>query len=126
MRTSRDIVAVVDDDAAVLGSLEFLLDSMGFSVEIFSSADEFLARFRDRSAGFSCLVVDYNMPGLTGLDLVKRLRADGHSIPALLITAAPTPEISRIATEIGIEKMIAKPIPDDELLAFVRRAEGSR
>jgi two-component system response regulator FixJ len=111
---------------AVLGSLEFLLDSMGISVEIFSSADEFLARLRDRNAGFSCLVVDYNRPGLTGLDLVKQLRADGHSIPAILITAAPTPEIFRIATEIGLEKVIAKPVPVDELVAFVRGAEALR
>jgi FixJ family two-component response regulator len=126
MPNSPAIVAVVDDDAGVRESLKFLLEVSGFFVEIFPSATDFLRRFRDNRGRFRCLVVDYNMPGLTGLDLVGQLRADGHSICAMLVTGAPTPEISRRAAEIGIEKVLAKPIPDDELLAFASAAARSQ
>jgi FixJ family two-component response regulator len=123
MPNSPAIVAVVDDDAGVRESLKLLLEVSGFLVEIFPSATDFLRRFRDNHGRFRCLVVDHNMPDLTGLDLIGRLRADGHSISALLATGALTPEIARRAAEIGIEKVLAKPIPDDELLAFAGAAE---
>jgi FixJ family two-component response regulator len=125
MSTSPGIIAVVDDDAGVRGSLKFLLEAVGFLVEIFSSADEFLRQFCNGHERFRCLIVDHHMPNLTGLDLVSRLRADGHSIAVMLITAAPTLEISRRAAEIGIEKVLAKPVPDDELVAFASKAENS-
>jgi FixJ family two-component response regulator len=125
MATSSGIIAIVDDDVDVLDSLEFLLEAEGFSVEIFSSADAFLRQFQERHEHFSCLIVDHHMPECTGLELVNRLRADGHSISVMLITAALTPGISRTAAEIGIEKVLAKPVADDELVAFVSNSDRS-
>jgi two-component system response regulator FixJ len=125
MATSPGTVAIVDDDPGVLDSLKFLLEAEGFSVDIFPSADAFLRQFQGGHERYSCLIVDHHMPDVTGLDLVNRLRADGHSISAMLITAALTPAISRTAAEIGVEKVLAKPVPDDELVAFASNADRS-
>jgi two-component system response regulator FixJ len=124
MAISSGIIAIVDDDSAVRDSVQFLLETEGFSVETFQSAQDFLERFRQSHERFSCLIVDHHMPDVTGLDLVSRLRADGHSISVMLITAGLTPAISRTAAEIGIEKVLAKPVSDDELVAFASKAEG--
>ena len=70
----RRTVAVVDDDQAVRDSLRFLLEVIGYTVEIFASAAEFLqANVRH----FACLILDHHMPNMTGLELARRLRADG-------------------------------------------------
>ena len=70
----RRTVAVVDDDHAVRDSLRFLLEVIGYTVEIFASAAEFLqANVRH----FACLILDHHMPNMTGLELAGRLRADG-------------------------------------------------
>lgn len=123
MVSSSGIIAIVDDDAAVRDSVQFLLETEGFSVETFPSADDFLKRFAESQERYSCLIADHHMPNITGLELVNRLRANGHSISAMLITAALTPAISRTAAEIGIEKVLAKPVSDDELVAFAGKAE---
>ena len=125
MVTSSGTIAIVDDDAAVRDSVKFLLETEGFSVETFASAHDFLNRFSEAQEHFSRLIVDHHMPNVTGLDLVNQLRTGGHSIAVMLITAGLTPAISRTAAEIGIEKVLAKPVSDDELVAFASQAEPS-
>ena len=87
---SNRVVAVIDDDLAVLDSMKFLLELDGFSVATYDSASAFL---NDVSADPVCLIADQHMPSITGLDLAARLRADGTMIPVLLITGAPSPAI---------------------------------
>lgn len=109
-------VAVVDDDAAVLDSLRFLLEVAGHTVATYESAAAFLA---DRMTKHACLILDHHMPEMTGLELAARLRAARTAIPVLLITGASSPAIASRAGELGIELVLEKPPNEDDLLGFV-------
>ena len=115
-KTSGGTVAVVDDDPAVLDSLKFLLEVTGHRVAIYASAAEFL---QNPAEQLSCLILDHQMPQMTGLELVARLRNDGLSIPILLITGSLSQAIVTRAAELGIAKVLEKPLNDDDLVNFV-------
>ncbi|HTI81157.1 MAG TPA: response regulator [Acetobacteraceae bacterium] len=110
-------VAVVDDDDAVRDSLRFLLEAAGFSVATFGSAAQFLneASFEN----LSCLVVDQHMPGLTGLQLINNLRSQGAKLPVALITGSPSADLLRQASELGVARVLEKPLNDELLLHFL-------
>jgi two-component system response regulator FixJ len=111
------VVAVIDDDLAVLESLKFLLELSGFKVAAYSSASAFLD---DRGTDPVCLIVDQHMPAMTGLELVGRLRADGPSVPVLLITGSPSPNILARAAQLGVAAVMEKPTGEGDILRFVR------
>ncbi len=111
-----DIVAVIDDDPAVLDSLRFLLEATGHRVVTYSSAATFLA---DCGTPPACLILDQHMPQMTGLELAAELRAIGHGIHILLITASASPAIIARAAQLGIERVLEKPLREDDLLSFV-------
>jgi two-component system response regulator FixJ len=115
--TEDRVVAVVDDDIAVVDSIRFLLELEGHKVRTYNSAAGFLV---DRGTLPACLIADQHMPGITGLDLVARLRGDGVDIPVLLITGAPSPAIAARAAQLGVEAVLDKPPAEDELLRFVK------
>jgi two-component system response regulator FixJ len=110
------IVALVDDDPAVLDSLKFLLEVLGCQVATYGSAPAFVA---GRGTGPSCLIVDQHMPGMTGLELAQKLRDEGTSVPILLITGSPSPAIVARAAQLGVEAVLEKPPDEDDLLKFV-------
>ena len=116
VENKRGVVAVVDDDPAVLESLKFLLELSGHAVTTYASAGAFLA---DRDADPDCLILDHHMPTMTGLELVARLRGAGLGIPMLLITGSPSPAILARALALGVEKVLEKPPGADDLLDFV-------
>ncbi len=108
-------VAVVDDDHAVRDSLRFLLEVIGYPVQIFPSAADFLqANVRH----FACLILDHHMPNMTGLELARKLRANGAAIPILLITGSPAPVMTAGAAELGI-KILDKPPDEEALIDFI-------
>ena len=109
-------VAIVDDDAAVRDSLRFLLEIIGYSVETFASAAEFLKTDKQHLA---CLFLDYQMPEMSGIELAERLRADGSDIPILLITGSSSPAIVARAAELGITRVLEKPPTEEDLLDFI-------
>ena len=112
----RRTVAIVDDDYAVRDSLRFLLEVIGYAVETFASAAEFLqANVRH----FACLILDHHMPNMTGLELAEKLRADGAVIPILLITGSPSPAIVARAAELDIYRVLEKPPSDEDLIDFI-------
>jgi len=115
-KTSSGTVAVVDDDPAVLDSLKFLLEVTGHRVAVYASAAEFL---QDHAAQLSCLILDHQMPQMTGLELIARLRNDGMSIPILLISGSLSQAIVARAAELGVEKVLEKPLNDEDLVNFV-------
>jgi two-component system, LuxR family, response regulator FixJ len=115
-------VAIVDDDHAVRDSLQFLLEIVGYRVETFASAAEFLKGEKQRIA---CLILDYHMPEMTGLELAERIRADGASIPILLVTASPSSTILARAAEVGVNRVLEKPATEEDLLDFVDAATKS-
>jgi len=114
------IVAIVDDDHAVLDSLKFLLEVIGYQVATYASAEAFLDRGKADGAGApACLIVDQHMPGMTGLDLAERLRDHGAAIPILLITGSPSPAIVSRAAQLGVVNVLEKPPDERDLLSFL-------
>jgi two-component system, LuxR family, response regulator FixJ len=109
-------VAIVDDDPAVLDALKFLLELAGYVVDSYASATAFLENHARRQV---CLILDQHMPLMTGLELAAHLRAEGSVIPILLITGAPSPAIIARAEKLGVEKVLAKPPAENDLLSFI-------
>ena len=97
-------------------SLKFLLELAGYRVGAYGSAMAFL---EDRALQPACLILDQHMPHITGLELAAKLRTQGKTAPILLISGAVSPAIITRAAQIGIEKVLGKPPPEDELLSFV-------
>lgn len=118
----RRLVGVVDDDAAVRDSLRFLLESAGFSVVTFASAELFLA-VTDED-GVDCLLLDHHMPQVTGLELLRRLRRAGWELPVALMTGSPSAQLMRRALELGAVVVLEKPLTDQALFHFVGNAAG--
>jgi FixJ family two-component response regulator len=112
-------VAVIDDDPSVRRGLERLLRSVGYRVETFGSARDFLA-CPDRAA--ACLVLDVSMPGQTGFDLQRRLAEQGRDIPIVFITGHGDLPTVRPVMPRGTVDLIAKPFDDAALLDAVRAA----
>ena len=116
----RPVVAVVDNDAAVRDSLKFLLEIAGYDVAIFASACAFLQTGAGQPP--DCLLVDQHMPNLTGLELLRRLRDAGRSLPVALMTGSPSAELTRQALELGVTAVLEKPVADDVLFRFLDRS----
>ena len=117
----QQTVAIVDDDQAVRDSLQFLLEVIGYSVDVFASAAEFLLA---NVQHFFCLILDHHMPNMTGLELAERLRADGSGIPILLMTGSPSPAIVARAAELSIERVLEKPPGDEDLIDFINASRA--
>ncbi len=115
-----NVVAVIDDDLAVLDALKFLLEIAGHKVVTYSSAAAFL---KDRTARPACLILDQHMPHMTGLELAAHLRDEGVDIPVLLFTAQPSPAVTARAAQLGIERVLSKPPDEDDLLSFVNASK---
>jgi len=113
-------VFVIDDDAAVRQGLSFMLRSAGYSVEAFASAQSFLEDFDPRRGG--CLLLDIQMPRITGLELQQRLNLRGWRIPVIFITGHGTIPSAIAAMKSGAFDFIEKPLREDTLLESVERA----
>ena len=118
---SKPVIQVVEDDAAVRASLVFLLESCGFGVHCYGSAEELLA---DNNTLVDCLLLDYHLPGMTGVDLVDRLHARKSSPPIVMITGRIDAAIRRQAADSGAQSVIEKPFEDETLLDAIARAMG--
>ena len=115
-----NLVAVVDDEAPVRVALGRLLRLAGYQVVAFESGEEFLASLA--LCVPACVLLDVNMPGLSGLQVQARLLADRVALPVVFITASDDPTIERHALEAGGLRVLHKPFGNDELLAAVRFA----
>ena len=116
------VVCVVDDDESLRRSVRNLLSSVGFRVETFASAEEFLESIHRANTG--CLVLDLRMPGMNGLDLLRHLGAMGSRIPVIILTAHGDEEARRRSLEAGAVAFLGKPFRDDALLDAVKTALG--
>jgi FixJ family two-component response regulator len=114
------LVCIVDDDESLRRSVSNLLTSVGFRVETFVSAEAFLESIHRENTG--CLVVDLQMPGMSGLDLITHLAATGSGIPAVILTAHGDSEARRRSLEAGAIAFLGKPFRADALLEAVRSA----
>ena len=116
-------IALIDDDPAVLDSLALYLRRQGIAVDCFSTADGFVAH-RASSPGFDCVVADVRMPGLSGLDLVRRFAAEGRATPVILITGHGDVDMAVGAIKLGAFDFIEKPFDESRLLESIRNAGG--
>ena len=118
--TDFNIVGIVDDDGDVRDVLDALLEQARHTVRTYRSAQQFLD---DPDLGdVACLVVDQNMPGMTGLELLRAVDASGRTIPSLLITGAPDAHLTAEARGLGALEVFAKPIDFTKLLQLVAYA----
>lgn len=118
--TANGVVHIVDDDDAVRQSLAFLLSSVGLPVRLYDSASAFLAGLPTPQGG--CLITDVRMPGMSGIDLLKALRAKACSMPAIVITGHGDVPLAVEAMKAGAVDFIEKPFEEEAILAAVRRA----
>jgi two-component system, LuxR family, response regulator FixJ len=118
--TPEGVVYVIDDDAAMRDSLEFLLDSAGFKVGLFEAASIFLARLPELARG--CVVSDIRMPGIDGMELLRSLRALRADLPVIIMTGHGDIPLAVEAIKPGAIDFLEKPFEDDRLVAAVRMA----
>ena len=118
--TKVSIISVVDDDQSVRESLHGLLRSVGFSVQIFASAEEFLSS--DDLNKTDCLILDVRMPGITGIELQRRLRAQGCQIPIIFISAHADEETRNQALSGGAVAFLLKPLNEEMVLTALKTA----
>lgn len=115
--TSSPQIAIIDDDAAVRNALVRLLTSARYRSTAFGSVEEFLNTLDGDKP--DCLLVDYQMPKMTGLDLKSHLNAIGIRIPIIVITAHDEATIRENCIRAGVSAFLAKPIPRETLLASI-------
>jgi two-component system response regulator FixJ len=115
-----EIVLVVDDDAAVRAALKFALEVEGFRVRLYDSPEAVLDDFELPERG--CLVVDYRMPRMDGIELIERLRERQVALPAILISARVNTQLRRLAERIGLAGVLEKPLSDAALVDSIRSA----
>ena len=117
---AKPTVYVVDDDADVLGSLQFLLETDGFDVRTFRNGTALLNSVRP--GGVDCFVIDYKMPEMNGIDLAKRLHNRNIAAPVVLITGYPDENIAARAAAAGVRHVLLKPLLDESLVSRIRGA----
>jgi two-component system, LuxR family, response regulator FixJ len=114
------VVYVVDDDTDVLGSLRFLLETEGFDVRTFRSGAALLNGIATREV--DCLVIDYKMPAMSGIDLANRLRNRNIDAPIILITGYPDDNILEKAAAAGLHHVLLRPHLEESLVSRIRGA----
>lgn len=117
---AKPLIAIVEDDDSLRPALIGLVRSMGYDGEGFGSAEAFLDG--DVASRARCLVTDWQLPGISGLDLAARLR---DAMPVILITARTERTIAERATASGVLCLLRKPFEGDELAGCIRRALDS-
>jgi len=112
--TESPKISIVDDDSSMREAITTLISSIGFSVDEFFSAEDFLKS--GRPDVFDCLILDVRMPGIDGLELQRRLVAANITVPIVFITAHYSEDQRRVAMEAGAVAFLRKPFTEQELL----------
>jgi two-component system response regulator FixJ len=121
----NNVVIVVEDDAGMRNSLEFLLESHGFEVAAFATSDEMLAQYGRYDPG--CAILDVHLPGPNGLAVYERLAAQGREPPVIFITGQVDDQVRAEAKRLNAVALLEKPFTDLALIgAVVRALEVSR
>jgi len=113
----KPLISVVDDDESVREATKGLMQSLGYTAAAFPSAEDFLEMTRT-----ACLIADVNMPGMSGLDLHRRLSASGKPFPTILITAYPDERVREGAINAGVICYLSKPFDEGDLLSCISTA----
>jgi two-component system response regulator FixJ len=120
--SAKGLVHIIDDDDALRDSLAFLLSSAGIEAKSYDSAAAYLNAPERAAAG--CIVTDVRMPGLSGIDLLRKLKSEGSSVPVIVMTGHGDVPLAVEAMKLGAFDFVEKPFDDDALLGSVRSALG--
>jgi FixJ family two-component response regulator len=113
-------ISIIDDDRVVREAIADLVNSLGYEVATYDSAEDFLDC--EQFAQTSCLITDLQMPGLNGLDLQRRLIADRHSMPIIFVTAFPDENFRQRAMSAGAIGFLSKPFDEAALIDRLKTA----
>src|SRR5690242_14947045 len=113
-------IGIIEDDALVREGLKDCMESAGYSVESYGSAEDFLAAHTAQRA--ACLILDIDLPGMSGLELQSRLSAEKEPVPVVFVTAHGTDSNREQALRNGATALLSKPVRAEELLNTVRTA----
>jgi FixJ family two-component response regulator len=116
------VISIVDDDESVREAIESLIKSVGLGARVFASAEEFLDS--NRVEDTSCLILDMRMPGMSGLELQRRLATDGYGIPIIFISAHSDDQTRAQALGAGAVDFLFKPFSETALVDAVHAALG--
>jgi two-component system, LuxR family, response regulator FixJ len=120
MPSERTVVHVIDDDEALRDSISFLLHTAEIEAQTYSSAMAFLEKLPE--IGLSCIITDVRMPGISGIDLLKRLKELRMDVPVIVITGHADVPLAVEAMKFGAIDFLEKPFDDEVLLASVQSA----
>ena len=116
------MISIVDDDESIREATRGLVRSLGYQAAVFSSAEEFLRS--DSVDSTSCLITDVQMPGLSGIDLQRRLIDRGTQMPTIFITAFPGDSTRAVAMKAGAVGYLGKPFSEENLVRCLDSALG--
>jgi len=116
----KGTIYVIDDDEAMRDSLNFLLDSAGYKVTLFETATSFLEALP--GLAFGCVVSDVRMPGIDGIELLKRMKAASSRFPILIMTGHGDVPLAVEAMKLGAVDFLEKPFEDERLIAMIEGA----
>ena len=122
-------IAVIDDDESVRRALRRFIDLMGFNVETFATAEEFLESFlvlnsqaeAHAAESFRCVILDQHLPGMSGLELQKRLKAEGRDVAIVFITAYPNERARKQALQAGAIAFLHKPFDEQAFVDAINK-----
>ncbi|HMF20515.1 MAG TPA: response regulator FixJ [Pseudolabrys sp.] len=117
-----DLVHIIDDDDALRDSLSFLLSSVGIKTKSYETATGY-SNDPERGA-CGCILTDVRMPGMSGIDLLRKLKSDGITVPVIVMTGHGDVPLAVEAMKLGALDFVEKPFNDDALIASVRSALG--
>jgi len=120
MSMQRKLVVVVDDDRSMLRGVERLLNAYGFETAVFSSAEALL--YSSATVEATCLVLDIHLGGMSGIELRRRLAADGSTVPVIFMTAFDDEITHREAVEAGCIAYLQKPFQAQSLIGAIKNA----
>jgi FixJ family two-component response regulator len=118
------LISIVDDDESVREATKSLVRSLGYNVETFGSAEEFLES--TQVGDTACLITDVQMPGLSGVELQDRLISDGHDMPTIFVSAFPDTRLERKVLQSGAIAYLRKPVKEDRLVEHIDTALKQR
>jgi FixJ family two-component response regulator len=122
MSDARALIAVIDDEAAVRLALARMLRASQFAVNVFANGQDFLQSLANAMP--DCVVLDFQMPGMTGREVQRALTLAGHRVPVIVVTAHDQPALREQCRADGAVAYLAKPLPRDILIQAIDGAIG--
>jgi len=117
---TSSLISIIDDDRSVREAIQGLIRSLGYPTVAFGSAEDYLDSGRIRDT--ACIITDLQMPGLSGIDLQRRLLADGHQTPVIFVTAFPSDRLRQQALDAGAFGFLSKPFDESSLITCLDKA----